>query len=289
MRVGAVTMFDGRPDRTMADLRVLARHAESVGIDSLWFPEHVVFFSEYVSKYPYAPDGNPGFGRRQGLFDPLFCAMVAFAETQTLRVGTAVLILPQRNPLVLAQEIVALDHASNGRFDFGIGIGWSSEESTALGVPWAKRGQRTDEYLEAMSVLWTDDLCTYHGSFVDFENVIAEPKPVQHPRPPVWVGGAPGPSMARAAKLGDGWYGWAVGHDEMEAVLRQLDAECENVGRDPATVQRKLGLPASGDLRSLASYFDEAQRLGVTEVLVAPRARGAELLTQLDTLATLRP
>ncbi len=145
MRLGVVTRFDGRPGRTMAELRETARRTEAEGLDSLWFPEHVVFFREYRSKYPYSSDGVPRFGSRPGVYDPLLAATVAASVTERIRLGTAILIVPQRNPVVLAQEVVAVDHASNGRFDFGIGIAGATRSSppSACRGPDAARGPTT--------------------------------------------------------------------------------------------------------------------------------------------------
>jgi probable F420-dependent oxidoreductase len=282
-KIGLVVAFNGRPQRTMSDLRSVAVHAEAAGLDSLWFPEHVVFFPTYTSKYPYSEDGNPGFGKRQGVYDPLFAATVAAGVTERVRVGTAVLILPQRNPVVLAQEAVAVDHASNGRFDLGIGIGWSSEEYAALGVPWAARGKRTDEYLNVMSALWTDQLVSYRGEFTDFSDVIAEPKPIQTPLP-IWVGGG-NVSMRRAARYGTGWYGWNLHGDAIAAAMHELDRVCEAEGRDPSTMGRKIGLPFDGSADDLHRYLDVAAEFGVTEVVLAVGSTAAQLHERIDALA----
>ena len=281
--IGLVVVFNGRPQRTMDDLRSVAVHAETAGFNSLWFPEHVVFFQQYESKYPYTADGNPGFGKRQGVYDPLFAATVAAGATERLRVGTAVLILPQRNPVVLAQEVVAVDHASNGRFDLGVGIGWSSEEYAALDVPWAQRGKRTDEYLEVMKALWTDELVSHHGDFVNFDGVIAEPKPIQSPMP-IWVGGGD-VAMGRAAKYGAGWYGWNLRGDDIAKSMTKLTKACEQQGRDPSTIGRKIGLPFGGSAHDLSKYLEIAQAAGVTEVVLAVGINATQLHARIDELS----
>jgi len=283
MKIGLVMAFNGRPQRTMDDLRSVSVHAEDAGFDSIWFPEHVVFFQQYESKYPYTADGNPGFGKRQGVYDPLFAAAVSAGATTRLRVGTAVLILPQRNPVVLAQEVVALDHLSNGRFDLGIGLGWSREEYAALDVPWTDRGKRTDEYLLAMKALWTEDLVTFHGDFVNFDAVIAEPKPIQSPHVPIWVGGG-NASMRRAARYGTGWYGWNLQVDEIAPAMAELERACEREGRDPATIGRKVGLPFDGGVAELTAYLDAAQEVGVTEVVIAVGINAPQLHARIDEL-----
>ena len=286
MKLGLVVPFNGRPQRGMAELKSVAVHAESAGFDSIWFPEHVVFFPNYTSKYPYSEDGDPGFGKRQGIYDPLFAATVAAGATQRLRVGTAVLILPQRNPLVLAQEVVAVDHASGGRFDLGVGIGWSSEEYAALGVPWTGRGKRTDEYLTVMQALWTDELVSHHGEYVNFSDVIAEPKPIQTPLP-VWVGGGSA-SMRRAVRFGAGWYGWNLHGEGIAAAMHQLDQVCEAEGRDPASLGRKIGLPFNGTADELTRYLDTAANAGVTEGVLAVGINGPQLHERIDALAGTR-
>ncbi len=247
----------------------------------MWFPEHVVYFDSYESKYPYTADGVPKFGRRPGNFDPLLCAVVAAGATTTLRLGTAILIVPQRNPVVLAQEIVAVDHSCAGRFDFGIGIGWSSEEFAAIGVPWERRAARTDEYLAAMRTLWRDERCSFHGDFVSFDNVIAEPKPIQLPHPPVWVGGGRGAALRRAARAGDGWLGFGLAAQEIAGAMAELNAICAAEGRDPASVGRKIGLPAPPP-GELAGYLEAAAAAGVSEVLLALAGSGTQLLDKMD-------
>jgi probable F420-dependent oxidoreductase len=286
MNLGLVFAFNGRPDRTMADLRSVAVHAEEAGFNSVWFPEHVVFFPEYESKYPYSADGDPGFGKRQGVYDPLFASMVVAGATERMRMGTAVVILPQRNPIVLAQEVVALDHASNGRFDLGIGLGWSHEEYAALGVPWAQRGKRTDEYLKVMKALWTDELVSFHGDFVNFDGVIAEPKPLQTPMP-IWVGGG-GVAMHRAAKHGTGWYGWNLRGEDIAKSMAELTAACEQEGRDPATIGRKIGLPFGGSAHDLSKYLDIARAAGVTEVVLAVGINATQLHARINELSGVR-
>ena len=244
-----------------------------------------MFFRNYTSKYPYTTDGDPGFGKRQGVYDPLFAATVAAGATQRVRVGTAILIVPQRNPVVLAQEIVAVDHASAGRFDLGIGVGWSTEEFAALGVPWEQRGKRTDEYLEAMTALWTDELVDFHGDYSDFAGVIAEPKPLQSPIP-IWVGGG-AVAMTRAARRGTGWYGWHLAAHEIADAMSELDRACERVGRDPATIGRKIGLPFDGGSEELASYLGIAEAAGVTEVVLVIGINAPQIHARLDELAAV--
>lgn len=287
MRIGAVLGFDGGRGRGMDALADAARHAEAVGLASLWFPEHVVFVKDATSRYPYDEGGQPPVGRRPGVYDPLIAIAVAATVTTTLRFGTGILVLPQREPVTCAQQLVAVDHASQGRFDLGIGVGWLREEFEALGVPWARRGARTDEYVEVLRKLWTDEVVDHHGEFASFAGVQAWPKPVQQPGPPVWVGGNTHPAVDRAGRLGDGWFGWRLTPDEVAERLARLRGAAEAAGRPADAVGVKIGLPWPGDLGELRAYADALAELGVGELLVAPAAPGRDVRDRLDELAAL--
>jgi probable F420-dependent oxidoreductase len=271
MRIGATLAFDGGRGRGMAELAAAAQRAEAVGLDSLWFPEHVVFVQDARSQYPY---GTLAMGKRPGVYDPLVAMTVAAGVTSRVRLGTGVLILPQREPLTLAQQVVALDHASGGRVDLGIGVGWLREEFDALGVPWARRGARADEYVAALRTAWRDEVSAFHGEFTSFAGVLAYPKPVQAGGPPILVGGNTPAALARARELGDGWFGWALSVEEVAAALAEL-------GGVPATV----GLAWPRPLEGLVEYARALAELGVQELVVAPGARDATLHDRLGELA----
>lgn len=287
MHIGAVVGFDGGRGRGMEAVADTARHAEGVGLESLWFPEHVVFVKDAESRYPYDEGGRPPVGKRPGVYDPFIAIAVAATVTTRLRFGTGILVLPQREPVTCAQQVVAVDHASQGRFDLGIGVGWLREEFEALGVPWARRGDRTDEYVAVLRKLWADDVVEHHGEFSSFAGVQAWPKPIQQAGPPVWVGGNSGPAIRRAGRLGDGWFGWKLSPAEVAEGMGALRRACEAAGRDPAAVGVKIGLPWPGDLAELVPYVAELETLGVGEVLVAPGAPGRDLRERLDELAAL--
>jgi len=286
MKLGASAMFDGRPGREAADVAPFARAAESAGFSTIWIPEHVVFFREYTSQYPYNETGEPGFGRDQGLYDPLFVAQAAALATTTLRVATSVLILPERNPVVLAQEVVALDHFSNGRFDLGVGVGWSSEEFEAIGVPWSRRGARTDDYLVAMKTLWSDEVASHHGEFVQFEGVIAMPKPRQTPHPPIVVGGQSPAALRRVVKHGDAWYGWNLTIEELGSTIEDLRHRLEAADRDPSSVSCKIGIPSAPTPGDVRPYIEQAAELGVDEVVLLVNRRGRPIAERLEEFGT---
>lgn len=291
MRVGLVELFDGNPSRDPGYLREFAETAEAVGFDSLWFPEHLVFFNEHGSQYPYPP--APGSdrehklrtGKDAGCYDPLFLCQAAAMWTRTLRVGTAISILPLRHPLVWAREVATVDHFSGGRLDFGVGVGWLKEEFDACNVPFAQRGRITDDYLGALRAAWAPGDSTYHGAYVRFENASCRPKPLQQPGPPVLIGGQSPAALRRVARFGDGWYGWNLMPVEVEGVLRNLDSELQTVDRSLSDVKIQVGWQHNGDLDWLARMTADYRRVGVQEMVIATPIRSDSCARRLAELA----
>jgi probable F420-dependent oxidoreductase len=177
------------PMTTDGMLDALAIGAEERGIGTVWVGEHVVLFEQYASSYPYAEDGRIPAPSGTGLLEPMVTLAYLAARTNTVRLGTAMLLLPQRNPVYVAKEVSSLDWLSGGRVDLGIGVGWLKEEFEALQVPWEKRGRRTDEYVEVLRTLWCDETSSYHGEVYDLPPCEMYPKPVQEPHPPLHIGG----------------------------------------------------------------------------------------------------
>jgi probable F420-dependent oxidoreductase len=277
MDIGLTGVFGSSPRRDAGFLREFAIGAEELGFASVWAPDHVVYFPRYESKYPYSPDGSVWFRPDEGIYDPLMVCQAVAAATTTLRVGTGVLIATERHPLVTAKLVMTLDHLSGGRFELGVGSGWSSEEYAALGVPFERRGARLDEYLLAMKAAWADDATTFHGEFVEFDDVVLFPKPLTRPHPPILVGGDSRPALHRAARLGDGWYGWWVGY-ELEAQLALLGEELAAAGRaGDGTFRIKVGRPPDASPDDMAGRADEARALGVDELVVAAPIRASQL------------
>src|SRR5436190_900860 len=145
--------------------------AEAAGFESVWTVEHVCYPDDYQSAYPYSADGKMPAVPSTPIPDPLIWLAYVASATSTLRLATGILILPERNPVVLAKELATLDHLSGGRVELGIGVGWLKEEFEALGIPWERRGARTDEYIAAMRALWASDGASYAGEFASFERV----------------------------------------------------------------------------------------------------------------------
>ncbi len=274
MGIGVAGMFGNSPRRDVGFVRDFAQAAEGLGFHSLSVPEHVVFFPSYASSYPYTEDGSTNWGPETGIYDPLIVCAAAAAATTTLRLITGVLILPQRPALLTAKEALTLDHFSGGRFELGVGSGWSWEEYGALGVPFERRGKRFDEYIEAMRVAWTTDQASYHGEYVEFDDVVLNPKPL-HGTVPVIIGGDSPAAMRRAARLGDGWYGWWADNvvtgpltDHLDKVHAALAEHDRAVTDDDFSF--KLGLPLAAESPDeIAAKAAEARAAGVEELILA--------------------
>ena len=234
----------------------VAASAERAGFATLWSGEHVVMVDESASRYPYSDDGRIAVPAEADWIDPLIGLSFVAAATSTIRIATGVLLLPEHNPVLVAKQAATLDTLSGGRLTLGVGIGWSREEFDALGVPFERRGARTEEYVDAMRTLWRDDVASFDGDFVHFDSVRVNPKPVHDRRIPVVLGGNSDAALRRIAKWGDGWYGFNLESvdvvAERVAYLREL---CDEHGRDPAELRLAVALRdlKPGDAAALAA------------------------------------
>ena len=243
----------------------LAQKAEEVGFHSIWAVEHAVVPLEYASTYPYDDGGRLFKGASQlDHSDPLIWLAFAAAATTKIRLATVILILPQRNPLIAAKEIASLDRLSNGRLDLGIGVGWLREEFEALGVPFEARGARTDEYLRALKVLWSETEAEFHGNFVDFAPVYCQPKPTQQPIP-ILVGGHSDRAAQRAGELGDVFFPAERPIETLVSLHSLARQHAEKSGRDPSKIE--LWTSSNGD----RAHLDQLVEAGVTQVMVPSR------------------
>jgi probable F420-dependent oxidoreductase len=215
----------------------IARVAEEVGFESVWGGEHVIFPSTIESTYPYTADGKVPATPETSIPDPLIWLAYVAAAAPTLRLGTCILILPQRNPLVLAKELATLDHLTGGRVELGIGVGWMKEEFDALGVPWERRGRRNDEYVEALRTIWSGSHVEYHGEFVDFEPLTCTPLPAQGADIPILVGGDSDVAIRRAARLADGYFPGEGVPERLADLILRVRAACEELDRDPDSIE----------------------------------------------------
>jgi probable F420-dependent oxidoreductase len=243
-----------------------ARAAEANGFESLWTVEHVVFPDGYRSAYPYSPTGKMPAAPSTPIPDPLVWLAYVAGVTTTLRLATGILILPQRNPLVLAKEVATLDHLSGGRVVLGIGVGWLREEFDALGVPWEARGSRTDEYVEVMRRLWASDDVSFTGRFASFEHVSSNPKPAQG-SVPIVVGGHSRAAAERAGRLGDGFFPGKGTPAELAEIFDIARQAAVDAGRDPAAIEFSAAHPGVlGD--DPVGAVEELTSIGVGRVIV---------------------
>jgi probable F420-dependent oxidoreductase len=240
----------------------LAQTAEECGFESLWTVEHVVVPAGYRSEYPYSPDGRMPGPENVPIPDPLIWLSFVAAVTERIKLGTAIIILPQRNPVVVAKEIATLDHLSAGRVLLGVGAGWLEEEFDAIGVPFDDRGRRLDEHIEALRALWTTDPASYHGELVNFEPVHSNPKPDQAAIP-IIIGGHTKVAARRAGRLGDGFF---PGKGDLAELIVEMRRAAEEAGRDPDAIEISGGGDLTGD--NPLDMVKQAADMGVTRMVV---------------------
>ena len=243
----------------------ICRCAEEAGFESVWGGEHVLLPDSIASKYPYTADGKIPAEPDTPIPDPLIWLAFAAAAAPTLKLGTCILIVPQRNPLILAKELATLDQLSGGRVELGLGVGWMKEEFDALGVPWERRGARNDEYIEAMKALWAGPHAEFHGDFVDFDPATCSPRPVNGTIP-IIVGGDSEAALRRAANLADGYFPGEGDHERLSALLERLHQAAEKAGRDPDEIE--VNAMFGAQMADPAKGIEEMRSLNVGRVML---------------------
>lgn len=218
----------------------MAKAAEAAGFESVWTVEHAVVPEGYESTYPYDRSGKMPGNDDAPIPDPIVWLTYLAAVTTSIKLATGILILPQRNPVVLAKELATLDEMSGGRLELGVGVGWLAEEFKAIGVPFEARGARTDEYVEALRALWTQDVASFNGEFVCFERCISQPSPVRG-SVPIHVGGHSEAAARRAGRLGDGFFPGEGNHAKLGHLIEVARNEAAAVGRDPEALEITSG------------------------------------------------
>jgi len=269
MKVGICTVGVG-PCSTGDFIRRSAIAAEKAGFASFWAGDHVLLFGAYPeSPYPYA-GVNPQWGDPPiadptlPLYEPVMAMAWAAAATETIEVGSSIIILPQRNPVVLAKELSVLDEMSGGRVVLGAGVGWCKEEMDAIGADWKTRGKRTDEYIDAMRILWSRDAAEFDGPTVNFSDAYMYPRPARHGGIPIMIGGDTEIAQKRVARTGDGWLAFNLPVDEAPARVARLKDLTREQGRDPEALRIGVAIFSWTEPDELKRYRDA----GITEFLL---------------------
>jgi probable F420-dependent oxidoreductase len=264
MKIGVFATFMS-PLATPQMIRDFGHRAEDIGLESIWMGEHVTLFDKNTYGYPGSKDGRIPVPQGGGMLDVVATFGFLAAATSKLRLGTGVALVPQRNPIYTAKEVCTLDWLSDGRFDFGIGVGWNKEEVEACGYRWEDRGARCDEFLEAMRRLWTEPVVDFSGKWLKFETCRLDPKPIQKPHVPIIVGGYADAAFRRAVRFGAGWYGFNRDPAATREVLARLDAAFVKAGRKrDEKFQIIMTPPATMAMDALQEYAE----LGVDRLVV---------------------
>jgi probable F420-dependent oxidoreductase len=244
----------------------VAKAAEAAGFESVWTGEHVVLPDPQKPPSP-APPHMP-------MLDPAVALANLASETTTLKLGTGIIILPQRNPLVLAKELASVDVVSKGRLLFGVGVGYLRAEFDALGVSFDAKGARTSEAIEAIRALWTMEKPAFEGNYFSFSGIQSKPTPVQSPHPPIIVGGHSPGAYRRAVAHGNGWYGFALNWDKSAESIEGLATAAKQVERPSELGPLEIGItPAVPlDRNAVARFAD----MGVSRLVPFPIARSPD-------------
>jgi probable F420-dependent oxidoreductase len=253
MHLGVMPAISGRGIADPGATTDFVHLVEELGCESLWTVEHVVIPETYQSSYPYDPSGKMSLAGGDDVPDPLDWLAFCAALTSRIKLGTAMLILPEHNPVTLAKRLATVDVLSGGRLIAGVGIGWLREEYDALGVPFERRGRRADEYLGALRALWTQAPASFDGEFVRFDGVHSDPRPTRPGGVPIVIGGHGPAAVRRAARYGDGFYPLGVDVAGLGELLEQLRAECAAIGRNPGEIEITARAPGKPEaVRALA-------------------------------------
>ncbi|MBT3371278.1 MAG: TIGR03619 family F420-dependent LLM class oxidoreductase [Rhodospirillaceae bacterium] len=280
-----------RPDEVLK----LALLAETEGFQSVWLADHVVFPAAVTSKYPYSVDGEFPVPLDEPLLEPIATMGVLVGATKRVKIGTAVLVMPYRNPILLARMLATLDVFSNGRIILGAGVGWMAEEFAALGAfDFAKRGKVTDEYLEIFKAICAGGEVAYQGETYQFDPVHSYPASVQRPHPPILVGGTSKAALRRVVRLADGWLSVGLGIAALAERLTALRGFCQDEGRsfDDLSLHHKLFInidnavaakdggrePGTGSVGQIIDDFRRIRDLGYSGFIV--RYRGDDAAEQ---------
>lgn len=268
LKLGLIFANTGTYAASGPAVRALGQAAEDAGLDSLWAVEHVVVPKGYQSPYPYDPSGRMPGGEDSPIPDPLVWLSHLAAVTRTVKLATGILVLPQRNPLVLAKACSTLDQLSDGRLILGVGVGWLQEEFDALGVPFAGRGRRAEEYVAVLRAAWGDQPASFDGEHVAFEDVYSMPRPAAG-SVPIVIGGHTEAAARRAGRSGDGFFPGRATDDDLVHLVGMMRSAAAEAGRDPSSIEVTAGGAAlfGPDPAAAVARLEE---IGVHRVVIPP-------------------
>lgn len=270
------------PAATRETLIEVARRVEALAFDSVWVSDHVVVPFEIASRYPYNATGQFPLPPTTNFLEPLTALALVAGVTERLRLGTTVLVLPHRHPVLAAKMLATLDHLAPGRVILGAGVGWMREEIELLGAPYAARGAWTDEAIRIMRACWASERVSHRGRFFSFPEVGFAPRPAAGTIP-IWIGGHTPRALRRVAELGDGWHAAFASPQVMREGMATIRQECETLGRDPKAVglSVRMALSAKRPAREVRDELTALRDLGVDHVIVETRATSAADMTGL--------
>ena len=265
-----------------AALKKVAAAAEALGFDSVLIGDHIVIPKKITSPWPYDEyvGGKTPYAVYTDMvwFDPFDTMAFLAAVTERVRLGISVVIVPYRHPFDVARRVATIDVLSGGRFVLGVGVGWLEDEFRLLGIPFAKRGARTREYVAMMQALWTQDAPRFSGDFVELhEDVNVLPRPIQKPHPPIWVGGESTPALRRVAAFGNGWHCGLVLPERIPGLLDRIRSLMDEAGRDFSEVEI-TALAASN--RTRAHEIDAYRAADVDVLYMLPLSDDAEVVIE---------
>lgn len=266
---------------TAADYAQVVQKIEELGFHSAWVADHIIIPEKITAPYPWTDDGSPGFPLRAPFPDVFALLGFLAAKTHKIRLGTSVLVVPQRNPIEVAKAVATVDMLSGGRFLFGVGVGWLKDEFEVLGEIFSERGPRTREYIKIMKALWQGGPIGFEGKFFQFPAVHALPTPVQKPHPPIIFGGESLAAMKRVAELGDGWQPGAMPLETLREKLDQLKQLMTERGRDYS--QLSLATFGSPDaIKQQPNSVAQLNELGISQIVLGFMGKSTQ-----DTIAQL--
>jgi probable F420-dependent oxidoreductase len=268
-----------------ADPAIIAKRAEELGFESYWVGDHTIVPVTSSMEYPGAKEDGREPDYVWQLPDPLIALARAGATTSRIKLGTGILLIPERNPILTAKQIATLDDACGGRFLFGIGGGWNPEESTILGGDFEHRWSQVKDYIAAMKVLWRDHNSEYHGRYVDFPAVRCFPKPMSKPHPPILIGSINNPrALKRVAEWGDGWIPVVKSVEEFADGVRRIKAMAKDNGRDPNSLEFSV-FGVEGQWRT-ADEIRKLEKVGAHRVVIFLVAHELDgILREMEDLA----